>query len=143
MFNTCGFLVYSSQSVRKKVMNDNNLAHAHHENHTEKVSSELSHNYTKSISLRVIACVAVIYMMDLAEPFLVTLLLGVFLAFALNPLVVRLEKMRLHRVLGASLIMMSLVTLVSVATLSLSGQVESIINQLPSVSKKNYCISDE
>jgi predicted PurR-regulated permease PerM len=117
-------------------MNDNNLAHAHHENHTEKVSPELSHNYTKSISLRVIACVAVIYMMDLAEPFLVTLLLGVFLAFALNPLVVRLEKMRLHRVLGASLIMMSLVTLVSMATLSLSGQVESIINQLPSVSKK-------
>jgi predicted PurR-regulated permease PerM len=124
------------KKLGEKVMNDNSLAHAQNENQTGKVSLELSTNDAKSISLRVIACVAVIYMMDLAEPFLVTLLLGVFLAFALNPLVVRLEKMRLHRVLGASLIMILLVTLVSMATLSLSGQVESIINQLPSVSKK-------
>ncbi|MGZ8270072.1 MAG: AI-2E family transporter [Methylophilus sp.] len=117
-------------------MNVNSLVHDPNENQTSKVSLELSQEYVKSISLRVIASVAVIYMMDLAEPFLVTLLLGVFLAFALNPLIVLLEKVKIHRVLGVSLIMLLLVALVSMATLSLSGQVESIINQLPSVSKK-------
>lgn len=90
----------------------------------------------RSVSLIIIAVVAVIFALYQAANFFITLLLGIFLAYTLNPIVNWLHHLRIPRVIGSSITMISLVALVSVAAIGLKGQVDAIIAQLPSVSKK-------
>jgi len=90
----------------------------------------------KSISLMVLAIVAVVYVLDWAQDFFVTMLLGIFSAYILNPVVSGLEKIRIPRVVGASITVVMVIIALSLSALALRGQVESIINELPNVSKK-------
>jgi predicted PurR-regulated permease PerM len=98
----------------------------------------LEDKYTKikSVSLLILAIVAVIFLLDWAQGFFIPLVLGIFIAYILNPLVAWLEKIKIPRVVGSSLVVLALMTCVSFGGVSLSRQVESILTQLPIVAKK-------
>ena len=90
----------------------------------------------RNVALLIISTLAVVFAMDWAQSFIVTVLLGGLLAYALNPLVIRLESVKVHRVIGSSLIIIALMAGIIFSGYALRGQVQSIISILPEAAIK-------
>ena len=90
----------------------------------------------KNVALVVITTLAVIYTLDWAQSFIVTMLLGVLLAYALNPLVVRLESININRAVGSSLVILAVIGGIIFSGYALRGQIQSIISTLPEAAIK-------
>jgi predicted PurR-regulated permease PerM len=90
----------------------------------------------KNVALVILTAIAVIFTLDWAQNFIITLLLGILLAYTLNPVVKWLEYIKIPRVIGSSIVILVLISGVSFAVFTLRGQVQSIISKLPEVSTK-------
>ena len=90
----------------------------------------------RNVALLIISTIAVIFALDWAQSFVITVLLGGLLAYALNPLVIRLESIKVHRFVGSSLIIIALVAGIIFSGYALRGQVQSIISILPEAAIK-------
>ena len=90
----------------------------------------------RGVALAIMATVALIFALNWAQPFLITLLLGILFAYTLNPLVVWLEWIRIPRVVGTSLVMLAVICALVFGTYALRGQVQRIIAQLPEAASK-------
>lgn len=73
--------------------------------------------------------------LDYAQAFCVSLLVGILIAYALNPLVVHLERIRVPRAVGAAMVMAFLVGGLSFGAYALRGQAQAIIEQLPEATR--------
>lgn len=91
---------------------------------------------TQGWSLIIVATIAIIFALDWAQSFFIPLLLAILLAYTLNPLVVWLEQIRIHRVMGASLVTIAVVCALVFGTYSLRGQMLIIIEQLPAAASQ-------
>ncbi len=105
-------------------------------NHQPSVFPEPDTNVRNSVdaqglALVILATIAVVFMLEWAQVFLIPLLVGILLAYTLNPLVVWLEKVKIHRIAGASLVIVAVVCALVFGTYSLRGQIQTIIEQLP------------
>jgi predicted PurR-regulated permease PerM len=92
--------------------------------------------YSRGMALGILAALASIFALSWAQSFAVPLLLGIVFAYTLNPLVAWLEKIRIPRVAGTTIVMASVIGLVALGTYSLRGQVQTIIEQLPEAASK-------
>jgi len=90
----------------------------------------------KNVALVVITTIAVIFALDWAQNFVITMLLGILLSYTLNPLVKWLEYIKIPRIIGSSIVILALICSITFAAFTLSGQVQSIISKLPEVSSK-------
>lgn len=61
------------------------------------------------LALIIIATVAVVFALEWAQSFVISLLLGILFAYTLNPLVVWLERIRIPRTLGAGIVVLGVV----------------------------------
>lgn len=110
-------------------------------NHQPPVSPEsdthfslrIAHNSVdaQGLALVILATIAVVFALEWAQVFLIPLLVGILLAYTLNPLVVWLEIIKIHRIAGASLVIVAVVFALVFGTYSLRGQIQTIIEQLP------------
>jgi predicted PurR-regulated permease PerM len=87
-------------------------------------------------ALGIMATVALIFALDWAQPFLITLLLGILFAYTLNPLVVWLERIKIPRVVGASVVMLAVICAIGFGAYTLRGQAQRILAQLPETASK-------
>ncbi len=90
----------------------------------------------RGVSLTILATVALIYALDWAQPFFISLMLGVLIAYTLNPLVVWLEHIKIPRVMGATIVTLGVVAILGLGAYSLRGQVQTILEQLPVAANK-------
>ena len=90
----------------------------------------------RGLALGVLAALASVFALSWAQSFLVPLLLGIIVAYTLNPLVTWLEAIRLPRVVGTIIVMASVIGALVFGTYSLRGQVQTIIEQLPVAATK-------
>ncbi len=90
----------------------------------------------RNVALLIISTLAVIFTLEWAQSFIITVLLGALLAYALNPLVIKLESIKVHRFIGASFIIIALVAGIIFSGYALRGQVQSIISILPEAAIK-------
>jgi predicted PurR-regulated permease PerM len=72
----------------------------------------------------------------LAQAFVVPLLLGIVISYTLNPVVVWLEAIRIPRLLGTTIVMVSVIGATALGTYSLRSEVQTIIEQLPEAAVK-------
>ena len=94
------------------------------------------HVHARGLALGVIATVAFIYALQWSRNFLVPLLLGILITYMLSPIVCWLERMRLPRVVGATLITAAILGGSLVVIDKVQGEFESIVEELPTVSHK-------
>ena len=94
------------------------------------------HVHAKGLSLGILATVALIFALQWAERFLVPLLLGIFIAYTLNPLVAFLERWRIKRVIGATLVTVFIVAGMAMTAQRLQGEFLAIIEELPALTHK-------
>jgi predicted PurR-regulated permease PerM len=94
------------------------------------------HVHAKGLSLGILATVALIFALQWSQKFLVPLLLGIFIAYTLNPLVSFLERWRIKRVFGATLVVVAIVAGMGVMAQHLQGEFLSIVEELPALTHK-------
>jgi predicted PurR-regulated permease PerM len=90
----------------------------------------------RGLALGVLAALALVFALSWAQTFLVPLLLGIVIAYTLNPLVVWLEAIKIPRVAGTVIIMASVIGALVLGTYSLRGEMQTIIEQLPEAAGK-------
>ena len=90
----------------------------------------------KNVALVIIATIAVIFALNWAQSFAITLLLGVLLSYTLNPMVKWLELIKIPRVIGSTIVIFAVIFGIAFAGYSLRGQVQSIISKLPEAAVK-------
>jgi len=78
----------------------------------------------------------VVFALEWAQSFVISLLLGILFAYTLNPVVVWLERLKIPRLAGATLVMLSVVCMLALGTYSLRGQIQTILDQLPEAAGK-------
>jgi predicted PurR-regulated permease PerM len=90
----------------------------------------------KNVALVIITTIAVIFALDWAQSFIITMFLGVLLAYALNPLVNKMEHIKINRFIGSTVIILVLISSIGFGGYALRGQVQSIISTLPEAATK-------
>jgi predicted PurR-regulated permease PerM len=90
----------------------------------------------RDLALGILAALAVVFALQWAQNFFIPLLLGIIMAYALNPLVVWLERIKIPRLVGTSLVMLAILCAGAFVTVSLRGQVQTILEQLPAAASK-------
>jgi predicted PurR-regulated permease PerM len=90
----------------------------------------------KGLALGILAVVAVVFALEWAQTFFVSLLVGVLLAYTLNPLVAALERLSIPRVIAVVLVMAAVIGALGAGAWSLRGQTQTIIDQLPEAVSK-------
>ena len=90
----------------------------------------------RGLALGILATVAVVFALVQARNVVISLLLGILFAYTLNPLVVWLERLKIPRVLGTSIVMMTVVCALVLGAFSLRGQMQAILEQLPEAATK-------
>lgn len=90
----------------------------------------------RSLALGILATIATVFALDWAQPFAISILLGILFAYTLNPMVVWLERIGLPRVAGASLVIMGIVCALLLGIYALRGEVQTILDQLPQAVSK-------
>jgi predicted PurR-regulated permease PerM len=90
----------------------------------------------RGLALGILATLATIFAVSWAEPFLVPLLLGIVIAYTLNPLVAWLEAIRIPRAAGTLIVMAGVIGALGIGTYSLRGEMQTIIEQLPEAASR-------
>jgi predicted PurR-regulated permease PerM len=94
------------------------------------------HVNARGLALGVIATVAFVWGLQWAQKFLIPLLLGIFIAYTLNPLVRWLERIKIPRALGTTLVTVMILG-GSVAVIDrVQGEFEAIVEELPASAGK-------
>jgi predicted PurR-regulated permease PerM len=90
----------------------------------------------RSLAEVIVAVIASIFALYWAQRFFIPLFLGIILAYTLNPLVTWMERIKIPRLVGTTIVMMTLLFGLALGTLSLRGQVERILDQVPDAAGK-------
>src|SRR4026209_257790 len=90
----------------------------------------------RGVALGILATLALVFALQWAQNFAISLVLGIFLAYTLNPLVVWLERIKVPRVVGAAMVILAVLCGLGLATYSLRGQMQTIVDQLPEAARK-------
>lgn len=88
------------------------------------------------LAIGILASVAVLFTLESAQGFLISLILGIIFAYTLNPVVVWLEWLKIPRVLGAAIVVLTVISIMGAGTYALRGQVQGILSQLPAAVNK-------
>jgi predicted PurR-regulated permease PerM len=90
----------------------------------------------RGLALGVLAVLASAFALSWAQAFVVPLLLGIVIAYTLNPLVAGLEAIRIPRVVGTTVVMASVIGALVLGAYSLRDEMQTIIEQLPAAATK-------
>ena len=88
------------------------------------------------VALIILAVIGVIWMLRLAQPLLVPIVLALLISYALDPVVRRFEKLKIPKVLAAGFMLVALVALLCSGAYVLSDDALAIIADLPAAAQK-------
>jgi predicted PurR-regulated permease PerM len=85
----------------------------------------------RGLALGILAALATVFALSWAQSFVIPLLLGIVISYMANPLVNLFEAIKIPRVVGTVIVMMSIIGALTFGTYSLRGQMQTIVAQLP------------
>jgi predicted PurR-regulated permease PerM len=94
------------------------------------------HVNARGMSLGILATVAFVFALQWAKNFLVPLLLGIFIAYTLSPVVRWLERWHVKRAIGATLVTAAILVGMALTVQRVQGEFFNIIDELPSLTHK-------
>ena len=84
-----------------------------------------------SLALTVLTSIAVVVMLQYMQAVFVPVVIGILVAYGLEPFVSALARVRLRRSIGAAIVLLALVGTLGLAVYALSGQALQIVQQVP------------
>ncbi|MGK5020828.1 AI-2E family transporter [Janthinobacterium lividum] len=94
------------------------------------------HVNARGLALGTIATVSFIYALQWAQKFLIPVIFSIFIAYTLNRVVAWLEKLRLPRAVGVTVVMALILFGSLVVVERVQGEFESIVEALPAATQK-------
>jgi predicted PurR-regulated permease PerM len=94
------------------------------------------HVHARGLALGVIATVAFLYALQWSRNFLVPVALGILITYTLSPLVCWLERMRVPRLIGATLVTAAILGGSFLVIDKVQGEFQSIVDELPTAGHK-------
>jgi predicted PurR-regulated permease PerM len=94
------------------------------------------HVNARGLALGIIATIAFVFALQWAQKFFVPLLLGILIAYTLNPVVRWLERLHIRRIVGATLVTVLIVSAMAGTLYRLQGEFFDIIDELPTLTSK-------
>jgi predicted PurR-regulated permease PerM len=94
------------------------------------------HVNARGLALAIIATVAFLFAVQWSQKFLVPLLLGIFIAYTLNPVVRFLERWRIPRAIGATLVTAAMLAAMALTLQRVQGEFFNIVDELPAITHK-------
>jgi len=94
------------------------------------------HVNARGLTLGVIATVAFVFGLQWAKNFFVPLLLGIFIAYTLSPVVRWLERWHVKRAIGATLVTGLILIGMALTVQRVQGEVLNIVDELPALTHK-------
>jgi len=94
------------------------------------------HVNARGLSLGILATIAFVFALQWAQKFFVPLLLGILIAYTLNPVVRWLERWHIRRIIGATLVTAIIVGAMAGTLYRLQGEFFNIIDELPTLTHK-------
>jgi len=85
----------------------------------------------RGAALTVIAVIAIVTALDLAQLFFIPLLFGILIAYALSPLVAALQRVHVPRAAGTIIVMVGVLGALGTGVYAVRGQMDMIVEQLP------------
>lgn len=95
-----------------------------------------THVNARGLSLGILATIATLFALQWAQKFFVPLLLGIFIAYTLNPVVRWLERWHVKRVIGATLVTALIMGALGGTLYRLQDEFFNIIDELPTLTTK-------
>src|SRR5512140_595364 len=90
----------------------------------------------RNIAIITLATIMVVASLQYAQAVLIPLVIGILIAYALEPAVSGLNKMRVPRAVGAGLVLLLLTGGVGVGVYALTGQTMQIVAQVPQAAQR-------
>lgn len=90
----------------------------------------------RGISLIILASVALVFALSAANKFFIPLVFGIFIAYTLSPLVTWLERIRIPRLFGTSIVIAAILSSALLTTWNLRDEFNSILSDLPVATQK-------
>jgi predicted PurR-regulated permease PerM len=90
----------------------------------------------RGLSLSILAVIAVVFALEWAQTFVISLLLGIVMAYTLNRPIAWLERIRIPRVVATLVVMLGVLGTGALGAYSLRGQIQRIVEQLPVAASK-------
>ena len=90
----------------------------------------------RTVELTVIAAVAVIVLLQYAQPLLIPVVIGVLMSYVLGPIVDSLARHGVSRWVGAALVLIALCAAIGVSLYTLAPQVISIVEDVPTATRR-------
>jgi predicted PurR-regulated permease PerM len=89
-----------------------------------------------SVTLTVLTSIAVVVTLQYMQAVLVPLVIGVLVAYGLEPFVAALTRLHIRRSIGAGIVLLALVGVLGVSVYALSGQALQIVGQIPQAAQR-------
>jgi predicted PurR-regulated permease PerM len=106
------------------------------ENETEPSPTVVDMPANGRLSLAVLASLAIVVMLQWGQPVFIPLAIGILMAYALEPFVSILARVRVPRTIGAGLVLLVFVAILGLGVYSLSGQTLQIVRQIPEAAQR-------
>ncbi|NYT43267.1 AI-2E family transporter [Alcaligenaceae bacterium] len=90
-----------------------------------------SHVAASGLALTILATIAFVFALQWAKDFFIPLVLGILVSYTLNPVVVWLERMKVPRVLGTSLVMIGLIGGSGAIATSVYVEAQTMMDEVP------------
>jgi predicted PurR-regulated permease PerM len=88
------------------------------------------------LALLAVATLATVFLLQWMQSVLIPIVIGVLVAYALNPFVSTLARVKIPRSVGAALVLLLFVGILGVGTYTLSGQALAIVKQVPEAAQR-------
>jgi predicted PurR-regulated permease PerM len=88
------------------------------------------------LALTLLASIALVFVLQWSRAVLIPVVIGILLAYALEPFVSGLKRARVPRSIGAGIVLVAFVGLLGLGAYSLSGQALQIVRQVPEAAQK-------
>lgn len=89
-----------------------------------------------SLTLTVLTSIAVVVTLQYMQAVLVPLVIGILVAYGLEPFVAALTRVHIRRSIGAGIVLIGLVGILGIAVYALSGQALQIVAQIPEAAQR-------
>jgi predicted PurR-regulated permease PerM len=90
----------------------------------------------RTLTLTVLAAIGLVLMLQYTQSILIPIVLGILMAYALEPFVTWLARVKVPRSIGAALVLMLLVGVIGGAAYSLTDEVMQIVAQVPEAAQR-------
>ena len=94
------------------------------------------HVNARGMAIGIVATVAFVWALQWSQKFLVPLLLGVFIAYTLSPVVQWLERLHIKRAIGATLVTVAMLAALAGVLSRVQGEIVNIVDELPAITHK-------